>query len=46
MAQSAIVTYSMKVKLDLSGIENDSSPGPGQVQLSQADLQAHCLLIR
>lgn len=34
----------MKVKSYLLGIENDSSPGPGPVQLSQAELQAHCLL--
>lgn len=37
---------SMKVKSGLSGIENDSSLGPGPVQLPQAELQAHCLLTR
>lgn len=37
---------SKKVKSDLLGFENDSSqgPGPGPVQLSQAELQAQCLL--
>lgn len=40
-----MITCSMKVKSDLLSIENDSCPGPGPMQLSQMQLQAHCLLI-